>query len=121
VRLLGWTGENDLAEEYQQADLFLFPSRHEGMPNAILEAMASGLPVIASRIAGNEELVIPGETGLLVPPDDPDALRGALRALLTDQATRERMGRAARKRAENDYGWAMVASAYQSMLEQATQ
>jgi len=52
VRFLGWRRADELVQEYQTASMFVFPSRHEGMPNALLEAMASGLPVIASRIAG---------------------------------------------------------------------
>lgn len=119
VHFLGWTGADELIREYQAASLMVFPSRHEGMPNAILEAMASGLPVIASRIAGNEELVVAGETGLLVPPEDPDALRESLRMLLADEAQRERMGRAARTRVAEKYGWADAASQYQQILEKA--
>jgi len=120
VQFLGWTRSEDLVKEYQSATLFIFPSRHEGMPNALLEAMASGLPVIASRIAGNEELVIDGETGVLVPPDDPDALRESLRSLLSDSKKREHMGSAARARAAEKYGWAAAAAAYQEILGRAT-
>ncbi|MFH1184159.1 MAG: glycosyltransferase family 4 protein [Chloroflexota bacterium] len=119
VHFLGWTDVAGLIKEYQGASLFLFPSRHEGMPNALLEAMASGLPVIASRIAGNEELVVPGETGVLVAPEDADALRESLRTLLTDEGQRQRMGRAARTRVAENYGWAVAASQYQRILEAA--
>lgn len=119
VRLLGWQSADNLVEEYRGASLFVFPSRHEGMPNAVLEAMASGLPVVASRIAGNEELVLPGETGFLVPPDDPDALRDAVRQLLKDEAMRERMGRAGQARAATHYNWSTVAREYQLILEKA--
>jgi glycosyltransferase involved in cell wall biosynthesis len=119
VWLLGWTDMQALTGEYQAASVFLFPSRHEGMPNALLEAMASGLPAIASRIAGNEELVLPGETGLLVPADDQVSLREALRAVLVDPSQRERMGRAAHKRAAANYGWVSTARQYQEMLKRA--
>ena len=119
VRLLGWQSADDLVEEYRGASLFVFPSRHEGMPNAVLEAMASGLPVVASRIAGNEELVVPGETGFLVPPEDPDALRDALRQLLTDEGRRERMGRAGQARVATHYNWSTVAREYELILEKA--
>ena len=67
---------------YQQANVFLFPSRHEGMPNAMLEAMASGLPVIASCIAGNEELVVDGETGYLVPSEDIECAAGCVEKII---------------------------------------
>ena len=65
IRFAGWLSSEQLKEQYAAANVFLFPSRHEGMPNAVLEAMASGLPVVATRIAGNEELVVDGETGSL--------------------------------------------------------
>jgi glycosyltransferase involved in cell wall biosynthesis len=119
VEFLGWAGAAELAAEYRRASLFVFPSRHEGMPNALLEAMASGLPVIASQIAGNEELVVPGETGILVPPDDPDALREALRWLLVDESARERMGLAARRRVEADFRWDTTVDGYLAILERA--
>jgi len=106
-----------LIEQYRWANLFLFPSRHEGMPNAVLEAMASGLPVIASRIAGNEELVVDGETGLLVASEDVNAFRSALRQLLTNAAQREAMGNASRRRVEEKYSWSDVARQYELILE----
>jgi glycosyltransferase involved in cell wall biosynthesis len=119
VQIIGWAGPAELVAEYRRASLFVFPSRHEGMPNAVLEAMASGLPVIATQIAGNEELVVPGETGILVPPDDPDALREALRGLLVDASERERMGRAARRRVEADFRWETTTAGYLAILERA--
>jgi glycosyltransferase involved in cell wall biosynthesis len=87
------------------------------MPNAVLEAMASGLPVIATRIAGNEELVLDGETGVLVAPEDVNALRDGLRRLLTDAQMRERMGRASRLRVEREYSWESVALQYSEYLK----
>ncbi len=119
IRFLGWLTADQLKEQYNAANLFLFPSRHEGMPNAVLEAMASGLPVVATRIAGNEELVVNGETGALVPPEDVDALREALKPLLVGAQRREQMGRAARQRVESSFGWNRVAEQYQSILEKA--
>lgn len=117
VTFLGWQSKEDLARAYQQANLFLFPSRHEGMPNAVLEAMSSGLPVVATRIAGSEELVLDGETGLLVPSEDVDALRDALRKILSDAALREKMGAASRLRVEREYSWESVARQYSEYLE----
>ena len=96
VHFLGWQTTEQLKKQYAEANLFLFPSRHEGMPNAVLEAMASGLPVVATNIAGNEELVVNGETGTLVPVEDAAALREALRPLLKKAKMREEMGNAAR-------------------------
>ncbi|HET6594084.1 MAG TPA: glycosyltransferase family 4 protein [Anaerolineales bacterium] len=114
----GWQSPPQLMKQYQQANLFLFPSRHEGMPNALLEAMASGLPVVASCIAGNEELVMDGKTGCLVPSEDADALQRALKKLLLDSALREQMGRASRQRVEENYSWESTAQQYALLLEQ---
>jgi glycosyltransferase involved in cell wall biosynthesis len=62
------------------------------LPNAVLEAMAAGLPVAATRISGHEDIIVEGDTGLLVPPGDPAALAGALQRLLDDAALREHLG-----------------------------
>lgn len=119
VHFLGWQASADVKQQYLKANLFLHPSRHEGMPNAVLEAMASGLPVIASHISGNEELVLEGTTGLLVPVEDADGLREALRALLQAPERRQAMGEAARGRIEASFGWERVADEYQSILKEA--
>ena len=117
IVFLGWQSRDQLAQSYQKANVFLLPSRHEGMPNAMLEAMASGLPVIASCIAGNEELVVDGETGYLVPSEDIEALQAALRKILDDEALREQMGTASRRHAEENYSWHSTAQQYASLLE----
>jgi glycosyltransferase involved in cell wall biosynthesis len=117
IQFLGWQAHDFLVEHYGWSNMFLFPSRHEGMPNAVLEAMASGLPVVASRISGNEELVVDGETGLLVPSEDVDSLRDALRKLILDAPLRGRMGAASRRRVENNYNWESVAQQYAHLLE----
>ncbi len=121
VHFLGWLQPKALEEEYKGANLFLFPSRDEGMPNAVLEAMASGLPVVATRIAGNEELVLDGQTGALVPIGDLGALRDALRHLLSDSSLRERMGDAGRRRVEREYDWRSAAKQYETILRSAVQ
>jgi glycosyltransferase involved in cell wall biosynthesis len=80
------------------ADVFVLPSRHEGMPLVALEAMEAGLPVVATRVIGTEEVVEDGVTGALVRPGDPAALGTALGRLLTDPALRRRQGDAGRRR-----------------------
>lgn len=117
VHFLGWQAREQLIEQYHWSNLFLFPSRHEGMPNAVLEAMASGLPVIASRIAGSEELVSNGETGFLFPSEDIEALRDALHKLISDTALRQTMGNVARRHMEERYSWAATAKQYTLLLE----
>ena len=121
VQFLGWQEPQELKGEYANANLFLFPSRDEGMPNAVLEAMASGLPVIATRISGNEELILDGETGVLVPADDAVALREALSQLISDSGRRQRMGRFGRERAQRNYSWQSAARQYQDILTRAMQ
>jgi len=119
VKFLGWQSREELSKCYHRANLFLFPSRHEGMPNAVLEAMSSGLPVIATRIAGNEELVLDGVTGLLANTEDVDSLRDALRRLIVEEKMRMRMqmGQAARQRVEKEYSWENTARQYSHILE----
>ena len=80
-------------------DLFVLPSWREGMPRSVIEAMAAGLPVVATDIRGCREEVIVGKTGLLVPPRDAEALARALATLLEDEELRRRMGAAGRERA----------------------
>jgi glycosyltransferase involved in cell wall biosynthesis len=115
VKFSGWLIREDLPIAYQRSTLFVYPSRHEGMPNAVLEAMASGLPVLATRIAGNEELVSE-ETGILVPTEDVEALGAALTSLIPNAPLREQMGVAAHKRVEAQYSWRRVAQSYLDLM-----
>ena len=102
VELLG--ERDDVPRLLAEADVFVLPSRSEGMPLSVLEAMAAGLPVIASAVGGVPELVVDGVTGLLVPPADEAALAAALERVAGDADTRARMGEAARHRAEAEFG-----------------
>jgi glycosyltransferase involved in cell wall biosynthesis len=83
----------------QSLDLFVLPSFAEGTPNSVIEAMAAGLPVVATRVGGLPDLVT-DQTGILVDPGDAKALARALAQLANDRALRERMGHAARRRYE---------------------
>lgn len=84
-------------------DVFVLPSLAEGLPLSILEAMAAGKPVVASAIGGNSEVVIDGETGLLVPPGEPLALACAIRKLLMDTTLAVRLGASGRHRVRENY------------------
>ena len=119
ITFAGWCDRAAIAERYRQADLFVFPSRDEGMPNVVLEAMASGLPIVATAIAGNEELVREGVNGHLVPPDDAAALAAALARLIEQPDTRRAMGRASREIVEREYTWARVAACYLDLLRES--
>src|SRR5262249_21933640 len=81
-------GRDDVVSWLSAFELFVLPSLWEGLPNALLEAMAFGLSVIASEVDGVPEAVTHGETGLLVPPNDPGALAAALEAALADPGAR---------------------------------
>jgi glycosyltransferase involved in cell wall biosynthesis len=91
------------------ADVFVLPSRHEGMPLAVLEAMDAGLPVVGTRVIGTSEAVADGVSGRLVAPQRPAALAGALGELLGDPALRHRMAVAARERYEQQFTAARMA------------
>jgi glycosyltransferase involved in cell wall biosynthesis len=88
-KLLGWRA--DAADLYAAADAFVLPSLWEGMSNALLEAMAAGLPAIATDVEGSGEIIENGRTGILVPPGDSHALAGALAGLLRDETVRKRI------------------------------
>ena len=84
---------------FRQADIFVFPTRADCLPLAIMEAMAAGLPIITTSVGALPEAVISGETGLIVPPDDSDALANAITRLATDPGLRAQLGRRAREMA----------------------
>jgi glycosyltransferase involved in cell wall biosynthesis len=106
LRLLGY--RTDISDLMAAADLFVLPSRFEGLPMSVIEAMLCGLPVVAADVRGPAEQVVPEVTGLLVPPGDTPALAAALRRLAADAALRERMGAAGRQRAVERYDEAKV-------------
>jgi glycosyltransferase involved in cell wall biosynthesis len=93
----------DVNELLREIDVNVLPSLTEGLSNSLLEAMAAGLPVVATRVGGNPELVVDGEHGLLVPPEDAGALAAAIGRLLDDEALRARLGREARRRVESEF------------------
>jgi glycosyltransferase involved in cell wall biosynthesis len=101
VRLAG--SRDDVPALLAAADVFVLSSRSEGAPVSVLEAMAAGLPVVATRVGGVPELVEDGQTGFLVPPGDPAALTRVLAELLEDRALRRRLGDAGRQRARREF------------------
>jgi len=113
VRLLG--EREDVSLILQALDVFVLPSLGEGISNAILEAMATGLPVIATRVGGNVELVREGVTGRLIEPRRPEALAEALGAYFEEPGLARAHGAAGRERAVGDFGLERMLSAYATL------
>jgi starch synthase (maltosyl-transferring) len=113
IHFAGWRA--DVPRILAAAYCLVLPSLWEGMPNVVLEAMAAGIPVLATRVEGVGELVIPEETGVLVPPASASALAKGLECLLNDEARAKKLGRAGRLRAESQFSWDAVASAYHEL------
>jgi glycosyltransferase involved in cell wall biosynthesis len=106
---LGFVAHDRLERLYDDAAVVVLPSYREGLPLAVIEAMAHGRPVVATRVGGIPELVEDGVTGFLVEPGDRDGLRAALERLLGDPALRRRMGAEARRRVRR-CSWETVAA-----------
>ena len=115
VRLVGRS--DDVPVLLASSDLFVSSSRWEGMPNAVLEAMATGLPVVATSVGGTPEVVAHGRTGLLVPPEDPAALAAAMADLVLDATRRRELGCAGRARVEAEFTWETNADAHMALYE----
>ncbi len=114
VKFLGM--RRDIPVLLSLADIFIFPSRFEGMPNAVLEAMSHGLPIIATRVQGVDEIVHDDENGLLIPLEDPAALSAAMLRLLGNPSERQRLGRSARQTIESDYTVERMCRQYERVL-----
>lgn len=111
ITFVGRIPREETLPYYQEADVFVLPSLNEGMSNAMLEALACGLPIIATRTGGAEELVREGVNGLLIKQEDAHDLARALRALVSDADMRSRMGEESRTLAES-MSWENVAQQY---------
>jgi L-malate glycosyltransferase len=106
---------DDIAARLAAADLFVLPSRSEAFPNAVLEAMAAGLPIVASGVGGILELIDDGRTGLLVPPGERDPLADALCRLIADPVLAGRLGDAARTEAHARYSFDRMVGAFEHL------
>ena len=108
---LGFVTHDELQRLYRRAAVVACPSRREGFGVTCLEAMAHARPVVATGVGGLRDLVVDGETGLVVPPHDIASLRAALERLLADPHLRRRYGAAGRERARERFSWATVTDA----------
>jgi len=115
VRFVG--SRTDVPDLLRASDLFVHPSREEGFSNAILEAMAAGLPVVACAVGGNPEAVVDGETGRLVPSRDAAAFGSAVAELLADPEKRKAMGEAGRVRATERFSLDRMVVEMESLYE----
>jgi len=104
----------ELLDLYQNADIFVLPSEREGMPLVLLEAQAMGLPVVATDISGNRDVIVNGVNGLLIPPGDAEALREALLRIVSDLDDYQRMSEASRNLAAQ-YSWAEIGARFERL------
>jgi glycosyltransferase involved in cell wall biosynthesis len=119
VRFLGV--RSDIPDLLRAADVFVFPSRWEGNPLSVMEAMAAGLPVIATAVGGVPELVEDGASGILVPNEDLHGLVAAMQRMAQNPDLREQMGRAARCRAVERFDIRQTVRAYEALYEEILQ
>jgi starch synthase (maltosyl-transferring) len=113
VRIVG--RRDDVPALMKAADLLVHASLWEGMPNVVLEAMAAGLPVVATAVEGTDEMVVPGRTGWLVPVRDPRALGAAITQAAADCEVRRRLGLAGRLRVEEEFSIPRMVDRYEGL------
>lgn len=125
ARTLGLDGQvtfagvqHTIGDYLAAADIFVLPSASEGISNALLEAMAAGLPCLATAVGGTPEVLAEGACGVLVPPHQPDQLGLALSRLASQPGERQRLGEAARKRIETRYAFTIVSEQYLTLYRQ---
>jgi glycosyltransferase involved in cell wall biosynthesis len=116
IKYVGAIPYEKLHESYQGADVFVLPSTGEGMPCVVLEAMGCGLPIVASDVPGNEEIVVEGRNGFIFKPWDPDELADALVKIINDDKLRQKMS-AQSSELSHKYSWASIAACYHRLYK----
>jgi glycosyltransferase involved in cell wall biosynthesis len=107
---------DDVAAVLRASDAAVLSSRMEAFPNAVLEAMAAGLPLVSTDVGSVREMVVPDESALLVPPEEAEMLRAAIERLATDAGTRERLGRRGRAIVEERFGLERMCAAREALF-----
>jgi glycosyltransferase involved in cell wall biosynthesis len=114
-----WAGhQRDVPRLLPAFDLLVQSSLHEGLPNTVMEAMAAGLPVVATAVGGTPEVVMDGVTGILVPPRSPDALAEAISTLLQDPDLRRKMGQAGKERVRQCFSVVQMVRTTEALYEE---
>ena len=117
MRFAGAVGQDEIDAHYDAADVFVHASFAEGIPVVLMEAMAHGLPVVATTVMGVGELVRHGRNGLLVRPGRPDQLAEALEKLAADPERRRRLGEAGRRAVEREFDVRASAARMRELFE----
>ncbi|MDW8345220.1 MAG: glycosyltransferase, partial [Verrucomicrobiae bacterium] len=118
-RVVFWGQRADIPDLLQAADVFALSSLSEGLSMALIEAAACGLPIVATDVGGNREIVQPPHAGRLVPPQDPRALATALDEILSDEALRKTLSANARQTAVDRFSVAAMVERYRMLYEMA--
>jgi L-malate glycosyltransferase len=104
----GYIDRKKLLTLYQSSTMYVLPSYHEGLPTSLLEAMSCGLPSIATDVAGNSEVIINNQNGILVPPKSPEELSRQIIRLLNSKSERDRLAKSGRDHIVNNYDWNII-------------
>jgi glycosyltransferase involved in cell wall biosynthesis len=108
IRLVGQVGRERLLSMYQKARIFLIPSYYEGLPTVLLEAMACGLPVVATNVSGCKDVISHGYNGLLIPPKSPERMAQEIINIVEHPELENSLGKNARKTVEEKYSWDVI-------------
>ncbi len=114
VNFPGFVKHADLVERYRSADILINPSLSESFGMSLIEAMACEVPVVATRVGGMQDVVLDGQTGILVEPENPKELASAISRLLSDPSLRSEMGKAGKMRVVNQFSWETITSTLMS-------
>lgn len=117
ITFLGHVNRRKLIQTYQNATIHVIPSIYEGLPTVLLEAMACGLPVVATNIGGNRDVISSGVDGFLVPPRSPEDMARMIRMLLEGESLRAKIGKAARETILLRYTWDKIVDNFMAVYE----